>query len=197
MKTGVTHDVDGHRSDSLRVNVYTRESRVRLSVNGRVVGEQDVNLETYTSTFRVAYEPGELKAEVVKGKSAEVTFRTSGAPSAIQFVPVKSVRPTDSTVISSSHNDLAYVFIRVVDADGNLCPTAEIPLDIKTSGARHIAVAGTGHPYDLRSFRSLTPTTFRGQALLIIQPQEEKGEVNIAVTSPKLNTEGKFSVVME
>ena len=197
LKTGVVHDVNGHRSDSLRVNVYTRESRVRLYVNGRVVGEQDVNLETYTSTFRVAYEPGELKAEVVKGKSAEVTFRTSGAPSAIEFVPVKSVRPTDSTVISSSHNDLAYVFIRVVDADGNLCPTAEIPLDIKTSGARHIAVAGTGHPYDLRSFRSLTPTTFRGQALLIIQPQEEKGEVNIAVTSPKLNTEGIFSVVME
>ena len=85
----------------------------------------------------------------------------------------------------------------MVDADGNLCPTAEILLDIKTSGARHIAVAGTGHPYDLRSFRSLTPTTFRGQALLIIQPQEEKGEVNIAVTSRKLNTEGKFSVVME
>lgn len=145
----------------------------------------------------MAYEPGELKAEVVKGKCAAVTFRTSGAPAAIQFVPVKSDRPADSSVISSSHNDLAYVYLRVVDANGNLCPTAEIPLDIKTSGARHIAVGGTGHPYDVRSFRSLKPTTFRGQALLIIQPQEEKGVVGITASSPKLKTKGTFSVVLE
>lgn len=197
LKTGVVHDVNGHRSDSLRVNVYTRESRVRLSVNGRVIGEQDVNPKTYTATFRVAYEPGELKAEIVKGSRTELTFRTSGAPAGIQFVPVASGRPTGSAVISSSHNDLAYIYLRVVDSEGNLCPTAEIPLDIKTSGTRHIAVAGTGHPYDLRSFRSLTPTTFRGQALLIIQPQEERGTVDVTVSSPMFSAKGTFSVVME
>ena len=195
LKTSVVHDVNGHRSDSLRVNVYTRESRVRLSINGRVIGEQDVNPDTYTATFRVAYEPGELKAEVVKARSkkdkaAEVIFRTSGAPAAIQFEPVNKE-------ISASHNDLAYIYIKVVDADGNLCPTAEIPLEIKTSGTRHIAVAGTGHPYDLRSFRSLTPTTFRGQALLIIQPQEEKGDVTINVSSPKLKAKGTYTVSLQ
>ena len=197
LRTGVVHDVNGHRSDSLRVNVYTREPRVRLSVNGHVIGEQDVNPKTYTATFRVAYEPGELKAEVVKGRHAAQTLRTSGAPAAIQFVPAGNDRPAESTVISSSHNDLAYVYLRVVDADGHLCPTAELPLDIRTSGARHIAVAGTGHPYDLRSFRSLSPTTFRGQALLIIQPQEEHGVVDVSVSSPKFSSKGSFRVVME
>ena len=190
LRSSVVHDVNGHRSDSLRVNVYTRESRVRLSVNGRVIGEQDVNPDNYTATFRVAYEPGELKAEVVRGKKAETVFRTSGAPSAIQFEPVNEV-------ITASHNDLAYVYLKVVDADGNLCPTAEIPLDIKTSGTRHIAIAGTAHPYDLRSFRSLNPTTFRGQALLIIQPQEEKGNVTIAVSSPQLNSQATCSIEMK
>ena len=116
LKTGVVHDVNGYRSDSLRVNVYTREPRVRLTVNGRVVGEQDVNPKTYTATFRVAYEPGQLKAEVVKGRRAELVFRTSGAPATIQFVPAASGRPTGNTVISSSHNDLAYVYLRVVDS---------------------------------------------------------------------------------
>lgn len=197
LRTGVVHDVNGHRSDSLRVNVYTREPRVRLSVNGHVIGEQDVNPKTYTATFRVAYEPGELKAEVVKGRHAAQTLRTSGAPAAIQFVPAGNDRPAESAVISSSHNDLAYVYLRVVDADGHLCPTAELPLDIRTSGARHIAVAGTGHPYDLRSFRSLSPTTFRGQALLIIQPQEEHGVVDVSVSSPKFSSKGSFRVVME
>ena len=190
LKAGVVHDVNGHRSDSLRINVYTRESRVRLSINGRVIGEQDVNPDTYTASFRVVYEPGELKAEVVKGKKASVVFRTSGAPVAIQFEPVNSD-------ITASHNDLAYINIKVVDADGNLCPTTEIPLDIKTSGTRHITVAGTGHPYDVHSFRSLTPMTFRGQALLIIQPQEEKGDVTINVTSPKLQVQGNYTIKMK
>ncbi|MBR3413653.1 MAG: DUF4982 domain-containing protein [Prevotella sp.] len=195
LRNVVAHDVDGHRSDSMRVNVYTRESRVRLSVNGKVVGEQDVNPDTYTATFRVAYEPGELKAEVVrarskKGPSAEVVFRTSGAPAAIQFEAVDKE-------ITTSPGDLAYIYIKVVDADGNLCPTAEIPLDIKTSGARHIAVAGTGHPYDLASFRSLTPTTFRGQALLIIQPQGQQGSVSITVSSPMLQSQGIYSIEMK
>ena len=190
LKAGVVHDVNGHRSDSLRVNVYTRESRVRLSINGRFIGEQDVNPSTYTATFRVAYEPGELKAEVVKGKKASVIFRTSGAPAAIEFEPV-------NRDITASHNDLAYIYINMVDADGNLCPTAEIPLEIKTSGAHHIAVAGTGHPYDVHSFRSLTPTTFRGQALIIIQPQEEKGDITITVTSPKLQVQGNYTIKMK
>ena len=195
LRSSIVHDINGHRSDSLRVNVYTRESRVRLSINGRGIGEQDVNPDNYTATFRVAYEPGELKAEVVqtsskKGKPTEVVFRTSGAPAAIQFESVNKV-------ITASHNDLAYVYIKVVDADGNLCPTAEIPLDIKTSGARHIAIAGTGHPYDLHSFRSLSPTTFRGQALLIIQPQEEKGNVTITVSSPKLKSQGTYNIEMK
>ena len=190
LRSSVVHDVNGHRSDSLRVNVYTREARVRLSINGRIIGDQDVNPDNYTATFRVAYEPGELKAEVVRGKKAEAVLRTSGAPASIQFEPVNEI-------ITASHNDLAYVYIKVVDSDDNLCPTAEIPLDIKTSGARHIAIAGTAHPYDLRSFRSLNPTTFRGQALLVIQPQEEKGNVSITVSSPKLSSQGTCSIEMK
>ena len=100
-------------------------------------------------------------------------------------------------MISSSHNSLAYFNIKVVDEDGNLCPTAELPLEIKTSGARHFVTAGTGHPYDMKSFRSLTPTTFRGQAVVIIQPQGETGTVELSVSSPKLKNGKKISVVIK
>lgn len=182
LKQGVKHDVNAHRSDSLRVNVYTKEKRVRLLLNGHVLGENDVNPQNYTASFRVAYEPGVLKAVAMDGKKTkpvEVSFTTSKAPAAIQFEAVDSV-------VKASHNDLAYVYINVVDEDGKLCPTAELPIQITTSGVKHIAVAGTGHPYDMKSFRSLTPTTFRGKALLIIQPQEEKGKVEISVSSPLL-----------
>ncbi len=204
----VVHDINAKRSDSLRVNVYSREKRVRLSINGKVVGEKDINPNNYTASFWVAYEPGELKAEVVdrvkgkvervkgkvervkgkvervkskvervKGKGQDfVIFNTASAPTGIQLETMEGT-------VNSSHNNLVYVYINVVDKDGNLCPTAELPLKIETSGAKHIAIAGTGHPYDMKSFRSMTPTSFRGKALLIIQPQDESGQVKIKVTS--------------
>ena len=181
----VVHDVDAPRGDSLRVNVYTKERRVRLSINGKTIGEKDVDPSNYTATFWVDYEPGEIKAEVVgksaKKNKAEVVFRTASAPAAIELEPVAGK-------VTSSHNALAYIYINVVDENGNLCPTAELPLQIETSGVKHIATAGTGHPFDMKSFRSLTPTSFRGKALLIIQPQDESGTVSIKVTSPTLKS---------
>jgi beta-galactosidase len=185
MRRSVTHDVNAYRSDSLRVNVYSREKRVRLLVNGKVIGEKDINPDNFTASFWVAYEPGELKAEIVgkvkNGMPTSISFHTAKAPAAIQVQPLK---PS----ITASHNDLAYIYIDVVDEDGNLCPTAEQPLKVETSGAKHIATCGTGHPYDMKSFRTLTPTSFRGKAVLIVQPQDEAGEVTIKVTSPNLKS---------
>lgn len=183
----VKHDVNAHRSDSVRVNVYSREKRVRLLINNKVIGEKNVDPENYTASFWVKYEPGELKAEIVGAKKVKngmptsITFNTTKAPSAIQITGLEQG-------VSASHHSLAYIYINVVDEDGNLCPTAELPLTIETSGVKHIATAGTAHPFDMHSFRSLKPKSFRGKALLIIQPQDESGEVNIKVTSPNLKS---------
>ena len=185
MRRFVRHDVNAHRSDSLRVNVYSREKRVRLLINGKVIGEKDVNPDNFTATFWVAYEPGELKAEVVgkvnNGKPSSISFYTTKAPTAIRIQPLKPC-------ITASHHDLAYIYIDVVDEDGSLCPTAELPLKVETLGTKHIAICGTGHPYDMKSFRTLTPKSFRGKAVIIIQPQDETGEVTIKVTSPNLKS---------
>lgn len=178
----VKHDINAPRPDSLRVNVYSREKRVRLSINGRIIGEQNTNPNNYTASFMVAYEPGEIKAEVVsKGSPATVSYSTASVPAAIRIDAVKSS-------ISASHNDLAYIYVSIVDDKGNLCPTAQLPVSIETSGTKHIATAGTAHPYDMKSFRSLTPTTYRGRALIIIQPQDVSGQVSVRVNAPGLKS---------
>jgi beta-galactosidase len=41
----------------------------------------------------------------------------------------------------------------------------------------------------------MTPNTFRGQALIIVQPQEEKGRIEVSVSSPKFN--GSFTHSVE
>ena len=178
------HNPNAHRCDSLRVNVYSREPRVRLLINDSIMGEKDTDPETYTATFTVAYEPGSLKAQTVpQAKKAQ--------PQSVEFVtalqPARIVLKADRTTITASHNDLAYISIAIEDEEGHFCPTAEVPLDITVEGNATV-VAGTGHPYDMRSFRTLHPTTFRGKALAIVQPHDEAGTVTLTVKAKGLET---------
>lgn len=213
----IKHNVNAHRSDSLIVNVYSRESRVQLLINDSIMGEKDVNPETYTASFTVAYEPGAIKAQTVpQTKKAE--------PYTIEFVtallPHKIVLTSDRTTISSSNSDAAYINICVQDEEGHLCSTAELPLQISASftpsddsssetissplslagnlsaTAPYLLYAGTGHPYDMYSFRSLTPTTFRGRALAIIQSQGRKGFVTLTVKCQGMEDQS-FTVEMK
>lgn len=186
------HNVNAHRSDSLRVNVYSREPRVRLLINDSIMGEKDTDPETYTATFTVAYEPGSLKAvtvpQVKKAKPDSLEFITA-------LPPARLTLKADRASISSSHNDLSYIQICVEDEEGHLCPTAEIPIEITVSGNAAV-VAGTGHPYDMHSFRSLRPTTFRGKALAIVQPQDQPGEVTLTVRAKGLE-EAQITIEMK
>ena len=180
VKGRVQHDVQAKRGDKMRVNVYSREPRVRLLLNDEVVGDADVNMETYTATFELPFTPGTLTAQTLTSRAAAaaVSFTTAGSPA-------KLFLEADRTQISCNPSDLSYISIRVVDADGNLCPTAELPLQISYSGKAHLT-AGTGHPYDMKSFRSLSPVTFRGQALAILQPQGEPGTCTVTVQAQGL-----------
>ena len=150
------------------------------------------NSHTTNSHLSPGPGPSDSKAEVVgkvkNGMPTSISFHTAKAPAAIQMQPFK---PS----VTASHHELAYIYIDIVDEDGNLCPTAELPLKVETSGTKHIATCGTGHPSDMKSFRSLTPKSFRGKAVIIIQPQDETGEVTIKVTSPNLKSaEYKLSI---
>ncbi|WP_414630798.1 hypothetical protein [Bacteroides sp. UBA939] len=48
----------------------------------------------------------------------------------------------------------------------------------------------------MESFRSPTPTTFRGKAIAIVQPRPQPGTIEIKVTAKGL-TEGKITIEAE
>lgn len=171
----------GQEGKMMKVNVYSRSPKVRLYLNNQLLGEKDVNADTYTATFEVAYEPGELKAvNVVKKKeTASATLKTTGTPATIHLT-------ADRTKIKADKNDLSYVKIEVLDNEGNLIPDCDIPLIIKFGGQGSVIASGNGSADDMKSFRSLTPKAFRGKAIAIIQPAEEKGIINLTVSAKGL-----------
>lgn len=167
----------------MRVNVYSRSSKVRLYQDNVLIGEKEVHPESYTATFEVNYKSGELKAVNVnrKKETASTILKTSGSPAAIRLI-------ADRHRIKADKNDLSYIKIEIVDKDGNLVPDAMLPVATTSSGNGQIIASGNGGYDDMKSFRSLTPRTFRGKAIAIVQPTEEKGHIQLTVSVEGLPT---------
>ena len=163
----------GQEGKPLQVAVYSRCEKVRLELNGKIIGEKPVSEATkLTVHFEVPYAPGELRATgFIGGKEiAHVSFHTTGAPEKLRLTP-------DRSIIRNDRNDLSFVTIAVVDKDGNLVPDAAIPVRFEISGAGELAAVGSGNPKLPESFQQPKRTTFEGRCLAIVRPIGKTGKV--------------------
>lgn len=161
----------GYEGRNVTVNVYTRAPKVRLYLNGRLIGEQRTS-ETFWTGFGVTYQPGELKAVEVlaSGKTGDsFVLKTTGAPHALRL-------NADRTAINADGRDLAYVTIELVDADGNVIRESGRKVNV-TADSGATLICGNACPDDVRSFRSSTPSLFEGRALAIVRlPKMSDGD---------------------
>jgi beta-galactosidase len=171
----------GAEGKGLQVRVFSRARMVRLKLNGKTIGEQKIGDTSITAVFEVPYQAGTLQAvNVINGRETDaVTFKTTGTPKRIRLV-------ADRTSIRASRNDLAYITVEVVDANNQVVPTAEVPVQFTISGAGELAAAGSANPTDLSSFRKGERNTFRGRSLAIIRPNEKWGYITLKATAPGL-----------
>lgn len=165
----------GLEGQTMTVHVYSRSPKVSLTLNGKLLGIKDTDKATYTATFEVPYAPGELIARNIGKDKSSFVLTTAGEPSAIRL-------KADRAEINACHQDLSFISIEVVDQEDNMVPDAEVPLQISSEGPASI-IAGNGSYIDLQSFRSLTPKTFRGRALAIVQPEGNAGKVTVRATA--------------
>lgn len=172
---------EGREGNPMRVNVYSRSPKVRLYLNDKLIGEEETGKENYTATFEVPYEAGVLKAVNLTGKSekAFATLKTTGKPAAIRLT-------ADRLQIKADRNELAYVKIEIVDHEGNVVPDTDLPVKIEYAGNGSVIASGNADPDDMKSFRSLTPDTFRGKAIAIVQPNGSAGEISVTVSAEGL-----------
>ena len=169
----------GHAGEEMYVKVYTRYPSVRLYLNGKLLAEKDTDkdrINKYSARFKVKYAPGELKAVGVDadGERESVILTTTGEPTNLRL-------KADRMNLKNTKNDLSYIQIELVDKDGNIVPDKDINLQLSISGEGKILAAGNACPTDMESFRSLTPKTYKGKALAIIQPTGKKGEIVLNV----------------
>jgi beta-galactosidase len=173
----------GHEGEKLQVHVYTRSQQVRLKLNGKIVGEQNVDQEkSITAAFEVPYEAGTLIACCYdNGKeTASQTLKTTGKPTAIRLI-------ADRTKIKANRNDLSYVRAEIIDSEGNIVPDADdIMVSFDVTGKGGLAGVGSGDPLDMSSFQQPKKKTWQGICLVIARPGTKTGKIKVRATAEGL-----------
>jgi beta-galactosidase len=173
----------GHEGEKMQVHVYTRSQLVKLELNGKIVGEQNIDEnKSITASFEVPYEAGTLTARCFDNgrETSSQSIKTVGKPAAIRMI-------ADRTKIKANKNDLSYIMTEIIDADGNVIPYADdIIVNFEISGNGEIAGVGNGNPVDLSSFQQPGKKTFQGKCLVIIHPKVTPGKIIIKARSEGL-----------
>lgn len=191
----------GREGENTPVFVYTSYPAAELFVNGKSYGKQRKLTASESKALQgkdslalqrryrlmwmdVPYEPGELKvvAYDASGKQAEEKIvRTAGKPHHLELV-------ADRTRLAADGKDLAYITVRVVDKDGNLCPSDNRLVSFSVKGAGRYRAAANGDATSLDLFHLPKMPAFSGQLTAIVQSTEQSGEIVFEAKAKGLQT---------
>jgi beta-galactosidase len=173
----------GHEGEKFWVHVYARCPLVKLELNGKVIGEQNLDeSKSITATFEVPYEPGTLIARCYNNgtETASQTLKTTGKPAAIRLT-------ADRTTIRADRNDLSYIMTEIIDAEGNVVPDADdILVNFVVTGKGKVAGVGNGNPRDMSSFQQPKKKAYQGICLAVIRPETTPGKISVKATAEGL-----------
>lgn len=176
---------EGREGEKTPVFVYTNYPSAELFINGKSYGRQTKRKDgTVENRYRLmwydaVYQPGEVKVVAYDEQgnpAAEKTIRTAGKPHHIELV-------TDRTSLQADGKDLAYITLRIVDKDGNLCPNDGRLVNFKVKGAGKYRASANGDPTCLDLFHKPEMHAFGGMLTVIVQSGEKVGDIELQATA--------------
>ena len=181
---------EGREGEKTPVFVYTNYPSAELFINGKSYGRQTKHKNgTVENRYRLmwhdaVYQPGEVRVVAYDEQGnpvAEKTVRTAGKPHHIELV-------TDRSSLQADGKDLAYVTLRIVDKDGNLCPNDGRLVSFKVKGAGKYRASANGDPTCLDLFHKPEMHAFGGMLTVIVQSGEKTGEIELQATVKGIKT---------
>lgn len=185
------------KGQTVPVFVYTSFPAAELFLNGKSLGVQKKVVPTQKTTgdrsedvearyrlrwMDVKYEPGELMVVALDENSQPVDtayVRTAGEPAGIRL-------DYDGRRIKADGEDLAYVTVNIVDADGNVCPLADNEVTFEVTGKGIFKACANGNPICMEPFAGPSMHAFNGKLTAIVQSAERAGKITLRATSPGL-----------
>ena len=199
----------GREGEVTPVFVYTNYPSAELFINGVSQGKRtkDLSIKRDGSDTEMAkknfdrqkryrlmwmdtkYQPGTVKvvAYDANGKAvAEKVMKTAGQPH-------KIVLEADRNSIAADGKDISFVNVKIVDKEGNFCPTDEREISFKVKGAGVFKAVANGNPSSLESFQTPKMKLFSGQLTALVQSAEKGGTITLEATAKGVKA-GKISI---
>jgi beta-galactosidase len=189
----------GKQGTIIPVVVYSNCREVELQLNGRSYGTKSLvfprpgstrtwNEITPTGTtadlhltWDVPFEPGTLR--VIGRRDGQIVaqeeIHTAGAPAAIAL-------KCDKAALNNSTRGVAQIEIRILDAEGNIVPTASNLITFAVQGSARIIGVDNGDSTSHDSYQASTRPAFNGMALAIVQAGKTPGHVTVTAKAEGL-----------
>lgn len=105
---------------------------------------------------------------------------TAGKPTRLRLTP-------DRAVIHADGEDLSFITVETVDADGRLEPQADQEVQFAINGPGVIAAVGNGDAQDPASYQGDRRKLFQGRALVVVRTSKLSGSVSLTAKATGLN----------
>ncbi len=129
----------------------------------------------------VPYQAGELKAVARRGGQVVATdvVATAGKPARLAV-------EVDRKQVIANGQDLTYVTVRVLDAQGRLCPEADTLVHFDVAGEGRLAAVGNGNPIDHDDYQASQRKAFHGLCLAILKAGRTPGAIRLTARAENL-----------
>ena len=173
----------GMEGKTMTVAVYSRCERVQLLLNEKLVGEKRTGVgEQFHATFEVPYEAGSLRTVgIVDGHAvASGELKTVGAVAGIRLT-------ADREVIAADGEDLSFVTVESVDADGNSQPNGDAEVTFCAEGAGRIVGVASGDLSGTEGYVGDRRKLFHGRAQVIVRGGHAAGRIEVRARAEGLS----------
>ncbi len=188
----------GMEGQAIPVMCYTCYPEAELFVNGKSQGRVRKDSTKMFSANRlkwmdVRYEPGELRVVAYDAsgrQAAQEVVHTAGEPARLVLTP-------DREVIKADGDDISFVTVTMLDADGNECPNADQELTFSVKGAKYQA-ACNGDASSLEPFEQPQMRLFHGKLVVLVRSTSKPAQAVLTVTCkdhPRLSAQTTIRVV--
>lgn len=182
----------GQEGKELQVEVYSGAEKVRLFLNDKLIGEKPTGSEQeFKAVFSVPYVAGTLKAVGLRGDRvvAESVLTTAAEAARLRLT-------ADRTVLQADGEDLSFVTVEAVDANGHLDLQANREVRFEISGSGLIAAVGNGDGQDPDSYQGDRRKLYQGRALVVIRASRRTGTIKLTVKGSGLS-DGSLTINAE
>ncbi|MDE7411948.1 MAG: DUF4982 domain-containing protein [Paramuribaculum sp.] len=160
-----------------------RKKDLSIGVDGTYTEEAQKNFERQ-KRYRLmwhntVYTPGEVKVVAYDENGnpvAERTVHTASKPHHLEL-------EVDREIITADGKDLAFITVKMVDKDGNLCPDASNKIKFKVSGNGKFLAVANGDASSLESFQKPEMSLFHGQLCAIVQSSDVPGKITFKASA--------------